>query len=202
MKFYVIFLHIIILSCAQINKTHNSFPNIFRWFTPLHQLDFQTVHWAYLLLLFEMYPFFSNELLLWDYMNFFFYNILFVITIISIYFIIHLYCFSFMFHYLKHLSSLINKGKKKKRNSSYMSKLGICNFLVILLKCSPNSQFNFPLARSEKRLWSLQSNPTCEKMRWKEGQGRKETAVLTSCGWNTFQFFKFCKAKWPCEHMA
>lgn len=60
-----------------------------------------------------------------------------------------------------------------------MSKLGICNFSAVLLKCSQNifqtavkvvySQLNLPLARSEKRLWSLWSNPPCVDVWWEEG---------------------------------
>lgn len=122
------------------------------------------------------------------------------------YFIIHLDCFNFMFCYLSFLSSC--KGEKR-RNSSSLSKLGIwflswltetfqSIFLLKLKLCTDSSTSLQP--HPKKRLWTLQSNPACEEMWWKEGQSRKETAVLTNCGLTILKFFKFCKI-WPWEHI-
>ena len=123
-----------------------------------------------------------------------------------------------MLHYLNLLSSLINKGSsgKKKEVTLHICLLWESNFSVVLLKRSWNIlqivlkalyfQLNFPLIqvlkKKKKCLSLVQSNLTCEEMWWKEGQGRKETAVLTNCGLNILKFFKSCKTMWPCEHKA
>lgn len=109
-------------------------------------------------------------------------------------FIIHLYWFGFVFHYLKSTNSLISKHEGEKRQHTkdicgnpesvnqqvyHTAVAGMCQQLTVSLARLENANNHFKAI-------------TCKET-WEKGQDRNKYTVLANCGLNILKWDELCQ---------